>query len=430
MTGPSGSRRRFLAGIAAVGTAASAGCSGVPFSGETQSDDGRVSLPADAIGPVDRPAWPVPVATAGPLVEAHKTRARDLLADVPADPDVPNEAVAARIGEERERARQRVNAGSSAQSTGEALAGWRRRRDDAATVRGAYRAATGVDERSDLVARRRSIRSDRATLAADLEYRARSVEEAVLTYEPVESLLAESARFAEPRVSFPTDPVAEPFRAGEAAGDVEHARSALADAAGLRSAYLDGRDEVAPHWASLIPVAGGLRGSVERTRSTVRGHTDGGAPSVDEDLSGTVAQELLVEGGRRVESTVEDVREASDAGDHATVVAQSGVALAAIDALRTADAEIGEGKYAEAPTESSVRAAAERALSGVDRAVDGDDPLAVRFARPAFETLELVADRVGEGYASPRRTQAELVFVDLYASAVPRAAEFVRDRLD
>ena len=429
MTGPSGSRRRFLAGVAAAGAAASAGCSGAPFGGDAQADGDSVSLSSDVIGPIDRPAWPFPAATGGSLVEAHETRTRDLLADVPVDPDVPNAAVAARIGDDRERALQRTNADPREEWTVDALAEWRRRRGDAATVHGAYRAATGVDDGSDLVARRRAIREDRATLAADLEYRAGSVEEAVLAYEPVESLLAASARHVEPRVSYPADPVAEPFQAGEVAGDVERARATVTDAAGLRSAYLDERDEAAPQWTSLIAAANGLRGSVNRTRSTVREHTDG-TSSTDEDLSGTVAQELLAEGGRRVESTVEDVREAADAGDHATVVAESGVALATIDALRTADDEVSEGKHAEAPTESSVRAAAERALSGTDTAVDGDDPLATRLVSPAFETLEQVADRIEEGYASPRRAEAELRFVDLYTGAVPRATAFVRDRLD
>lgn len=364
MTGPSGSRRRFLAGIAAAGTAASAGCSGLPFGGETQSDDDRVSLSSDVIGEIDRPAWPFPVTTGGSLVEAHETRARDLLAEVPADPDIPNAAVAAQIGDDRERALQRTNADPPEEWPADALAEWRRRRGDAATVHGAYRAATGVDDGADLVARRRAIREDRATLAADLEYRAGSIEEAVLAYEPVESLLAASARFVEPRVSYPADPVAEPFQAGEVAGDVERARATVADAAGLRSAYLDEEDEASPRWASLIAAAGGLRGSVSRTHSTVRGHTNGGASSSDEDLSGTVAQELLTVIEGRVERTVEDVREASDAGEHATVAAESGVALATIDALRTADDEVSEGKHAEAPTESSVRAAAERALRG------------------------------------------------------------------
>lgn len=423
------SRRQFLVGLGAAGTAVTAGCSGLPFGGEARSDGDPVSLSSDVIGPIDRPAWPFPAATAGSLAEAHEARARDLLSAVPSDPDVPNAAVAARIDDERERALRRTNGDPPAGWTVDALAEWRRRRGDAAVVRGAYRAATGVDEGAGLVARRRAIREDRATLAADLEYRARSVEEAVLAYEPVESLLAESARHVEPRVSYPADPVAEPFRAGEAAGDVERARATVADAAGLRSAYLGGEDGASPRWASLIAAAGGLRGSVSRTHSTVRRRADGGASS-DGDLSGTVAQELLTVSERRVESTVEEVREAADAGDHATVAAESGVALAAVDALRTAGEEISEGKYTDPPSESSVRAAAERARSGADAAVDGNDPLATRLVRPAFETLERVVDRIEEGYASPRQTEAELHFVDLYTSAVPRATAFVRDRLD
>ncbi|VTT85353.1 hypothetical protein DM2_235 [Halorubrum sp. DM2] len=423
MTRDSGSRRRFLAGVAAAGVAATAGCSGLPFGDEQETGGDPPSLPTDAIGPIDRPAWPFPVAVGRSLVDAHESRTRDLLADVPADPDVANAAVAERIGEDRDRVRQRADVDPPDSWPVDILAAWRRRRGDAATVRGAYRAATGVDDGSDLVARRRAIRDDRAALAGELEYRAASVEEAVLAYEPVESLLAECARHVRPHVSYPDDPVADPFGAGKAVGDVERARATATDAAGLRSAFLAERDDASPRWGSLVAAADELDGSVSRTRSTVRERADA-------DLSGTVAQELLTAGERRIDSAVGDIEEASDAGEPATAVAEAGVALAALDALRTAADKVRDGRYREVPTESSVRSAAERARSGVDAAVDGDDPLATRLARPVFETLELVADRIEEGYASPRQTEAELTFAGLYADAVPPAAAFVRERLE
>ncbi|QAU14243.1 hypothetical protein EKH57_17095 [Halorubrum sp. BOL3-1] len=432
MTDSSSPRRRFLAGIASAGAAATAGCSGLPFGDGQEPRADPVSLPSDAIGPTDRPASPFPATVPGALADAHETRTRGLLDAVPTEPSLPNEAVATEIGADRERALGRARADIPDRWSIDILAAWRRRRGDAATVRGAYRAATGVDDGSDLVARRREIRDDSAALAGDLEYRAGSVEEAVVAYEPVESLLAECARHVRPRVRYPDDPISDPFRAGEAVGGVERGRATAADAAGLRSAFLAEGDSASPQWGTLIAAAEELRGSVSRTHSAVRERVGGAGDdsSSGGDLSGTVAQELLTASERRVESAVEEVEEAADAGEPATATVEAGVALAAIDALRAANAEIGEGRYREAPTESSVRSAAERARSGVDTAVDGADPLATRLVRPAFETLELLDDRVEEGYAPPRQVTAELAFVALYASAVPRATAFVRERLD
>ncbi|ELZ45829.1 hypothetical protein C463_05315 [Halorubrum californiense DSM 19288] len=424
------SRRRFLAGVAAAGAAALAGCSGLPFTGDEERREAPASIPSDAVGSVEWPASPFPAAVPESLADVHETRAREMLDAVPSDPDVPNAAVAARIGSERERALQRANADVSDEWPVDALSAWRRRREDAAAVRGTYRAATGTDDGSELAARRRAVRDDRGALATDLTYRAGSPTEAALAYEPVESLLGECARYVEPRVTYPADPVAEPFRAGKAVGRVERAVAAAADAAGLRDAYLDEREEAAPRWEPLVAAAEELRGSVSRTRSTVRERTGGEGPFVDEDLSGTVAQELLAVSELQIESAVDDVERAVDADEYATSVVAAGTALAETEAYRRAVDEIRDDEHRETPSESSVRSAAERARAAVDGIAAGDDPLATRLVRPGLETIGYVGDRVEQGYGSVRRAQAELAYVDLYASAVPAAAEFVRERLE
>ncbi|TKX75888.1 hypothetical protein EXE46_01960 [Halorubrum sp. GN11_10-6_MGM] len=423
------SRRGFLAGIAAAGAAATAGCSGVPFAGGEERREAPASLPSDAVGPVEWPASPFPVTVPESLASTHESRTRELLDAVPAEASIPNEAVAAAIGDDRERASRRANAEIPDGWPVDDLSAWRHRREDAAAVRGAHRAATGTDDGVDLAARRRAVRDDRGALASGLEYRAESPAAAVLAYEPVESLLAECARHVEPRVTYPDDPIAEPFRAGEVVGHVERARAAASDAEGLRDAYLDGRDGATSQWASLVAAAGQLRGSVSRTRAAVRRRTNDGTPSGDEDLSGTVAQELLAVSGRRAESAVTDAERAADAGEHATAVIEAGTGLADIEARRRAVAEIGDGRFREVPSESSVRSAAERAHTAVRDAVERGGPLARRLVRPGVETLAYVADRIEEGYASPRRTQAELAYVDLYAGAVPATTAFVRERL-
>lgn len=430
MTADSGSRRRFLAGIATAGAAALGGCSALPFTGDEERPAAPASLPSDAVGSVEWPASPFPAAVPGSLADAHETRALEMLADVPADPDVPNVAVAERIGNDRERAMERTDAAPPDGWPVDALSAWRRRREDAAAVRGAHRAATGTDDGTELAARRRAVRTDRSSLAADLTYRADSPAEAVVAYEPVESLLARCAAHVEPSVAYPADPVADPFRAGEAVARVERARAAASDAEGLRDAFLGERDDPAPQWASLVAAAGTLRGSVSRTRATVRERTGGEEPFADADLSGTVAQELVAVSEFRTESAVDDVRRASDAGEHANTVVEAGTALAEIEAYRRAVAAIRGGEHREVPTESSVRSAGERARTAIDDVVDRDDPLATRLVRPGVEIFGSVADRIEEGYGSVRRTQAELAYAALYAEGVPAAAEFVRERLE
>ncbi|EMA68551.1 hypothetical protein [Halorubrum distributum] len=431
MTRGSSSRRRLLAGVAATGAAALAGCSGLPFAGGEERRDSPVSLPADAVGSIEWPASPFPTAVPASLAAAHEARTRSLLDDVPAEPELPNAAVATEIETRRERARERANAGLTDEWPVDDLDAWRRRREDAAEVRAAYRAATGNDDGSELSARRRAVRDARTALAGDLAYRAESTAAAVLAYEPVESLLAECARSVRPQVTYPADPLAEPFRAGEAVGRVERAEAAAADAEGLREACLDSWDEASPRWASLVAAAETLRGSVSRTRASVRERVGREDPLDEEDLSGTVAQELAATGETRVESAVEDVSRATDAGEHATAVVEAGTALAEVEAYRAAVVEIRDGRHRAAPTESSVRSTAERARAAVSEAVAAGDPLVARLLRPGLGVFGYAADRVEEGYGSaPRRTQASLVYAALYASAVPAAAEFVRERLE
>ncbi|MYL17015.1 hypothetical protein GLW36_10215 [Halorubrum terrestre] len=431
MTRGSSSRRRLLAGVAATGAAALAGCSGLPFAGGEERRDSPVSLPADAVGSIEWPASPFPTAVPASLAAAHEARTRSLLDDVPAEPELPNAAVATEIETRRERARERANAGLPDEWPVDDLDAWRRRREDAAEVRAAYRAATGNDDGSELSARRRAVRDARTALTGDLAYRSESTAAAVLAYEPVESLLAECARSVRPQVTYPADPLAEPFRAGEAVGRVERAEAAAADAEGLREACLDSWDEASPRWASLVAAAETLRGSVSRTRASVRERVGREDPLDEEDLSGTVAQELAATGETRVESAVEDVSRATDAGEHATAVVEAGTALAEVEAYRAAVGEIRDGRHRAAPTESSVRSTAERARAAVSEAVDAGDPLAARLLRPGLGVFGYAADRVEEGYGSaPRRTQASLVYAALYASAVPAAAEFVRERLE
>lgn len=101
-------RRRFLAGIAATGSAALAGCSAL-----SQNDDtGPTFTAADAAGIITdatpKIEWPVPVVPTADALEAGLGRIDTLLADVP-DPieadTVPNGVVRQSIGDHRDEAR-------------------------------------------------------------------------------------------------------------------------------------------------------------------------------------------------------------------------------------------------------------------------------------------------------------------------------------
>jgi len=424
------SRRGVLAGLATAGAAAIAGCSTPPLDDDEGQRVEAAAVPPDLVDAVEWPPAPFPANVPASLGASHESRARDLLDAVPADPSLPNAAVAAAIADDRKRAAERGAAQPSDPWPTEALSARRRARGEAAMVRGTYRAATGVDDGADLAARRRAVREDRAALAADLEYRAPSTAAAALAYEPVESLLAACERHLRPTVRYPDDPVAAPFRAGNAVGDVERARAAATDAAGLRDAFRGGREGLEPRWASLTAAADALDGSVHRTRARVRERTGGAATPDGEDLSGTVARELATVSAGRAEAAVGDIERASDAGHHAEAVVEAGTALAALEARRWAAEAIRDGRHREPPSESSLRSASERARDAVAEAVADGDGLASRIALPAVTSLERVADDIDRRYADARRTQARLRYVALYADAVPAATAFVRDRLE
>ncbi|OYR57040.1 hypothetical protein [Halorubrum halodurans] len=425
------SRRSLLAGIGGAGAAALAGCTGVVPWRDDGTDRADVALAPDAVEPVERSPSPFPVAVPESLAAAHGTRARELLGAVPADPSLPNAAVERELRNERERAADRIENGSDRPWPTDRLAGWRAIRSDAATVRGAHRAATGEDDSEAVRGRRRAAREDLASFVAAHEYRARSPLEATLVHAPVEDLVATCRRRVRPVRTYPADPVARPFRAGEAVGWIEGARATLDDATGLLETYRARRDGTDSWWSSLIASARRLRLAVDRERTTVGRFLERDDPPVDEDLRGTPARRLLVEASRRAERLSEDVEERVDDGAVATAAVGAGRALAAIETLSTAVEGVRDGAYRDRVTAESVGRAADRARESLAGVAAADDPrLAARIAEPAFGTHAYVVDRIDEGHADPVRAQGDLAFVDLYARAVPPATRFVLDRLD
>lgn len=389
-----------------------------------------MALPPDAVGSITWPESPFPVAVPAPLTEAHVERARELLAAVPEEPSIPNRAIAEELRSERERVAERLEDDVDEPWPTDELSEWRGRRNGAATFRGSSRAAAGEDDSEAVTERRRAVRDDLSSFVADHEYRAPSPLESVLAHAPIEELVADCRRRTRPDPTYPADPVAHPFRAGDAVGRVELARATLDDARGLRDAYVAERPEASPQWAALIEASDELRISVGRTRSTVRDVLDADEPPFDTDLAGTVGRSQFMAARGRVESAASEHEEHLHDGDYAIAVIVAGRALAAIEALRATVDGIRNGAYQDDVTVESVTRTADRAREAIAAIEESEDQkLAALIARPVFSTFEDAPALIEEGYTDAVQLQGELALTELYARAVPGATEFVIDRL-
>ncbi|WP_459193742.1 hypothetical protein [Halosimplex sp. J119] len=424
------SRRAVLAGLGTVGAAGLTGCSALPF-GDDENQREDVALPADAVEPMSWPESPFPVAVPEGVAETHRERAQELLEEVPAEPTVPNGAITEKLRSEREDAASGLADPVDDPWPIDRLSTWRSRRETAATVRGAYRAATGEDDGETVAERRRAVREDLGAFVAGTEYRASPTLEAVLVYAPIEELIADCRSDVRPDRPYPSDPIARPFQAGEALGQVERARATLRDARRLREVYLAERTDATSQWETLIDASGRLRFAVGRARSTVDAFLDVDEPPFEADLDGTAARTLFVESSRQVSSAVESHERYRDDGDYARAVIEAGQALAAVEALRTAIDGIRDGAYQGEVTVDSVTEAATRAREAIAAVEDAENrQLATRLVRPPLQTFEYLPRHIEEGYADAPRVQGELARAELYARAVPAATAFVAQRLE
>ncbi len=423
------SRRAVLAGLGTLGTTSLAGCSSLPFS-EDEPDEEDISIPANAVEPVEHPdpAFPVPVPQS--LAEDHRERARTLLEEVPAEPSVPNAAVAEELRADREHTAGRLSEEVEVSRPIERLSRWRSRRNGAASVRGAYRAATGEDDAVRVRERRRAVREALGAFVAAHEYRAATPLEAVLAHAPVEDLVADAHGRTRPDPGYPRDPVARPFRAGDVLGGVELAEATLEDARGVREAYLGERAGANSQWAAVIDATRRLRLAVYRTRTPLQEFLDVNEPPFEADLAGTPARSFFRRAQGAVETGTSDHDQRRFAGDHANAVLEAGRLLAGLATLRTAIEEIRDGAHQEEVTVQSVTRTADRAREAIVAVEETGDPrLATRILRPALLTYNGIPDRLEEGYGDAARIQGELAWAERYARVVPDATAFVIDRL-
>ncbi|WP_158855207.1 hypothetical protein [Halorhabdus sp. CUG00001] len=424
------SRRTFLAGLGTVGIAGLAGCSGLPFLGQNQRDRPDFDVPTDAIPPIEWPASPFPVAVPDALADTHRERANALLDGVPVDPSVPNHAVATKIQSRRERVAAQLDRVADEPVALDRLSWWRRWRGSAADVAGAYRAATGQNDGATLSDRRRTVRDRLGSFESDHEYRAETVREAVLVHAPLERLISRTRRRAGPDPGYPDDPLADPFRAGDAIKQVEVAAATLNDARRLKDTYLTDRSAVTTQWSALIDATDRLRFAVSETIEPVRRFLDAGPDAFDHNLDLTPAHELFTTAASQARAAENAFHERRDEGSHATAVIEAGETLAAVEALRTAIEGIQDGGYQDEVTRESIEQTARRANDAIDAIRTAEaDGLAVRIARPALSWYESISAWIEEGHAGPLRQQGALAWTELYARAVLPAAEFVNERL-
>jgi hypothetical protein len=426
-------RRRFLAGIGTAAATGLAGCSSLGGPDERESEEIDSSAFGDGVPGIVWPASPFPVSLPASLLETHRTRASQLYSSVPASPPIPNEVVANEVAEDREYLGTRMEEGSDATITLEAIDDWRSIRGSAAHLRGTYRAATGSDDAADVADRRETVRAELGEFVADLEYRATDPIEAVLVYAPVEALLGDVRQYVRPIHPYPDTPLTAVEKAGDAVRDGEVATASLTDARGFRETYLADRDSVDRQWSRLIDVSRTLDHAVHRTRETVGEYVQQYDPgSVFDRNLGPVPEELFRVASRRVESGSGRDREYEryGHGSYARAILDSTQELAAIAALdRVVDGIESAGFAAEA-TVTAVNNAAADARSAVESLGEATNPhLAIAVARPGIGSYAGARRRLDERYFDPADAQASFRYAAMYARVAPQAADYLVDRL-
>jgi hypothetical protein len=425
-------RRRLLAGLGTAAVSGLAGCSALDgFRDDTDQRDERVRLD-EPLPQASLPVAPLPMALSDSMVETHRTRAAELANSVPADPQIPNGTIARRITNERERIRQRLDEESDATHAIARLDDWRFRRQNAAELAGQYRAATGTDDGETVRQRRDAVREARHGLTADLEYRAADPVEAVLIYATVEDLLADADRQARPSPPYPESPTERVEQAGDAVGAAEDAVATLADARGIRDAYLTARRTRSSQWATLIEASRRVGYGADFSRRDVERYRERQATAVfDADVEGTVAAHLFQTARFEVEADTDANREHRRAGEYASAILGSGYELVGTAILQNVVSAIENGTFVREATADTIRAAAASARSALQAVANAEHPhLSATLARPALSYYQSGQRYVDEDHFDPANVEAEFRYATLQARIAPKAAQYVVERIE
>lgn len=421
-------RRRDLLAACGVGLTGLAGCSSLPWTSDDGPDVDTAALAAD-LDPVAFPATPFPGDTLDACATRHRERAETLLDRIPPDPAIPNEAVRAELDHVRPDPEERP---SPSPLDGEWaldwLEDWRRYRADAATAEAAYRAATGADDPAALATRRRAVRGTIGDLWAAQAYRAQDPFTAAVAHAPLEGLVESARGYVRSRETYPSDPVAEPFRAGEAVQSVERADAVVADVTRLRDAVVGA--DTPSHVGTLGTAARRLQWSLSETTDGLDPYIDEGEAAFGRELSGT-DRELFVESNRLLRYLREEARESHDNDQYALAVVGTGRALVAAEVLRAIVTGVRDHEYPDEVTASLVQAAASDARTALRGALDqSQSPLTGALLQPALDIQRGTIREMRERYQDGPGAYAAFTRIAMYARGVPEATSFVAARLD
>jgi hypothetical protein len=410
-------RRAFLAACSA-GIGGLAGCNRLSTPGSSEEPDVDTRSLAAEFEPVAPPEAPFTTAALTERVRAHEQRASELLADVPADPSIPNEAVSEQFDAERPETTPAATPPAD-ESAMRWLDEWRSYRSRAAKVWGIHRAATGIDDSTLVTERRHSVRQGLGTVRADMSYLGPDPIAAAVNHAPIEDLLRESHNAVQPRRAFPDDPITAPFRAGDVIGRIERARGALADARELLPTDGD------TNWETLASSAGRLRHSLARTTDGLEPYVQRRTEAFGFELTGT-DRWLFREGVNALEFQRRDAREAHDDGRYATAIVETGQALVSAELLSAVVTGIRDGRYPDEPSADDIREAAAGARTALtDRETTADAGLAEALGRPAVFRQRGVIEEMADGYRDNVKAYAGFTHAAMHARGVPAAAEYI-----
>ncbi|MDR5657165.1 hypothetical protein RH831_08225 [Halodesulfurarchaeum sp. HSR-GB] len=425
------SRRQFLGSLGLGAVTGLAGCLSLD-GGSDDSDSGIEAEDLQGWEPDTLPTQTVlPFDLAPELQETHQARANALVESVPTDPSIPNGHIAQQIITDREHVRTQLETEPDGPPL-QALHSRQRTRTSAAELYGAYRAATGNDDGGAVSRRRRESREAWSSVSTAIEYEASTPVEAVLVYAPIERRLEQARHESEPQEAYPDRPLSNVEQAGNAFEAVETAIATVESARGIRNQYLETRPNASPQWNRLLRSLRDLEISVSRTQSERVDLPEN--PSMDEfegiELSG-IQRELLHSADRELRYGDDPIRDRRVNGQPATAILQAGRTLAAIAAYEAVAEGIRDGAIPDASTETSVKTAAERAVSAIESLLE-DDHSRLRFAvaRPARSAYESGVRRLDDGYYDVEEIEAQFRYATVSAYAVAEAVPFVVSTLE
>ncbi|NUB92067.1 hypothetical protein HT576_13680 [Haloterrigena sp. SYSU A121-1] len=443
-------RRRFLSGVAAVGSAALAGCSALSW-----TDDGRSSFTAadaaDVLADETEPPeieWPVPVVPTSDAVDDGLERVETLLADVPDSLEaeaVPNGVVRQSIGERRDEARDYRD--EAAAATGDdryhALRTTREARDAARVASTTLDAIEGEKGTivADLREERHAVRSSVNDRLSSVAYRGGDGEDellrAALFYARQESDLRRAAEQLS-RNRWNVDDGASVIDIGDGAGVLEFATATRTVWEHL-AARFDGRTDESTDLKPIFDAA--LETSTERIESvTIPDRAD------DDWLEGIVDADLDDQHlGQVLWRTVDPVSRAADGLNGAIEDGHAGIALteavrfeARYRAFERVRGRIDDGTLAAPESVAEIRAertaaieAAASAVASVTEPSIGAYVLAetLRSLEWTDDGVRRAADNDPEVGVSLLTEYGEYARIRAQFEALPDAVEAFRERL-